>query len=91
METYKNAVEAFEKAQRSFTEAKLAFDERKHGIRAKLYAEKLEGVKYTEEHIRSMSVMGSLVESENYERALADLEIAKVRLEFEKSIYNQGE
>ena len=63
----------------------IAYDTKRHGIRAQMYARKLTGEKFTEEHIRSESISQCKHEAEEYEVALAKCDIAKEVLEFAKA------
>ncbi|MDD3480296.1 MAG: hypothetical protein PHI42_07930 [Paludibacteraceae bacterium] len=86
---YKDSVENYAKARLELAEAQIAYSKKKHKIRTELYTEKLNGVKYTEESIRSASNEACASESSRYETALAQVEILKERLDFFKTILNQ--
>ena len=88
---YKDALDAYIAARKELLEATKAYDNTRHAMRVALYKEKMEGVKYTEEQIRSTTITACKAEKDRYEDALAACEIAKETLEFFKTTYNTTE
>lgn len=88
-EDYVHYTEEYVKALKESLEATAEYEIAKHKTRLKLYAKKAAGEKYTEEQIRTMS----LVENEElyieYMNASFQLEKARSVLECMKNIYNK--
>lgn len=91
MVTYKEALEQFRQARMELAEAAIALNAKKHLGRTKMYVEKLAGVKYTEEQIRSASYVECRAEQERLERATVHVEILREELAFHKTIINNKE
>ena len=85
MGEWHECLERYTEARVRLAKAAIAFDSKRHSIRAQMYARKLTGEKFTEEHIRSESISQCKHEAEEYEEALAGCEIAKEVLEFAKA------
>ena len=83
---YAEALNKFNQARKAYAEATIDYDSNVHSIRTKLYQEKLDGVKYTEENIRSKSYDMCQDLRRNYEYACAELDVAREQLEFAKAI-----
>lgn len=86
---YAEALNKFNQARKVYAAATIVYDSNVHGIRTKLYQEKLDGAKYTEEHIRSKSYDMCQELKRNYEYACAELDIAREHLEFVKATCNR--
>ena len=86
---YAEALNKFNQARKIYATAITDYDDSVHSIRTKLYQEKLDGVKYTEEHIRSKSYDMCQELKRNYEYACAELDIAREHLEFVKATCNR--
>lgn len=86
---YAEALNKFNQARKAYAEATIDYDTSVHGIRTKLYQEKLDGAKYTEENIRSKSYAMCQDLRRNYEYACAELDIAREQLEFVKATCNR--
>ena len=85
MSEWRRCLEDYTAARTKLATAVVAYDTKRHGIRAQMYARKLTGEKFTEEHIRSESVSQCKQEAIAYVEALAGCEIAKEVLEFAKA------
>lgn len=85
---YSEAVNRFEQARKAYAKATIEYDSNVHSVRTQLYQEKLDGAKYTEEHIRSKSYTICRSLKRNYEHACAELDIAREHLEFVKATCN---
>ena len=85
---YAEALNKFNQARKVYAAATIVYDNNIHSIRTKLYQEKLDGAKYTEEHIRSKSYTICRGIKRKYERACAELDIAREHLEFVKATCN---
>ena len=86
---YAEALNKFNQARKVYAAATIVYDNNIHSIRAKLYQEKLDGAKYTEESIRSKSYTVCIALKCRYERACAELDIAREQLEFVKATCNR--
>lgn len=85
MSEWRVCLDHYAAARIKLAAATVAYDTKRHGIRAQMYARKLTGEKFTEEHIRSESISKCKHEAEEYEVALAKCDIAKEMLEFAKA------
>ncbi len=88
---YAEALAKFKQARQFYAAATIDYDNYLHSVRTKLYQEKLDGVKYTEEHIRSKSYDMCQDLRRNYEYACAELDIAREHLEFVKATCNHND
>ena len=86
---YAEALNKFNQARRIYATAITDYDNNVHSMRTKLYQEKLDGAKYTEEYIRSKSYTVCIGLKCRYERACAELDIAREQLEFVKATCNR--
>lgn len=86
---YAEALNKFNQARKIYATAIIDYDDNVHCIRTKLYQEKLDGAKYTEEYIRSKSYDMCQELKRNYEYACAELDIAREHLEFVKATCNR--
>ena len=86
---YAEALNKFNQARKAYAEATIDYDSNVHSVRTKLYQEKLDGAKYTEEYIRSKSYTICQGLKCRYERACAELDIAREQLEFVKATCNR--
>ena len=85
MSEWRVCLDHYAAARIKLAAAVVAYDTKRHGIRAQMYARKLTGEKFTEEHIRSESISQCKQEAIAYVEALAGCEIAKEVLEFAKA------
>lgn len=85
MSEWRVCLDHYTSARIKLAAATVAYDIKRHGIRAQMYARKLTGEKFTEEHIRSESISQCEQEAIEYEEALAKCDIAKEVLEFAKA------
>ena len=85
MSEWRVCLDHYTSARIKLAAATVAYDTKRHGIRAQMYARKLTGEKFTEEHIRSESISQCKHEAEEYETASALCEVAKEVLEFAKA------
>ena len=84
---YENALNAYVEARNRLANATVTYDRDRHATRTALYALKESGTrKMTEEQIRSESVVKCQAVYEEYAKALAELDIARERLEYIKAI-----
>lgn len=81
---YVKALETFCTSRKELAEATIAWDEGRHAVRVRLYVDKMNGNKMTEENIRSISITECANEAARYQNALCAFEIAKEQLEFLK-------
>ena len=86
---YAEALAKFKQAREFYAAATIDYDNYLHSVRTKLYQEKLDGAKYTEEYIRSKSYDMCRGLKRRYERACAELDIAREHLEFVKATCNR--
>ena len=86
---YAEALAKFKQARQYYAATLIDYDSNVHSIRTKLYQEKLDGAKYTEESIRSKSYNMCQDLRRNYEYACAELDIAREHLEFVKATCNR--
>lgn len=88
-ERYSDFTCRYIRAFKAFKVAEYTYESAKHGTRLELYAKKAAGEKYTEEQIRTMSI----VKNDELYRAYIDAEItfeaARSALECAKDIYNK--
>lgn len=88
---YRAAVENYITALKEYGEAQLALELAKHTNRVALYAKKAAGEKLTEEQIRSNVAVMVADKTQDLMNKQTELEIARVKLDLEKDIYNKGE
>ena len=88
---YAEALTKFEQARKAYAEATIDYDSNVHSARTQLYQEKLDGVKHTEESIRSKSYTLCRGLKRKYEYACAELDIAREHLEFVKATCNHND
>lgn len=81
---YQEGLARFCSSRKELAEATIAWDEGRHAVRVRLYVDKMNGNKMTEENIRSISVADCANEAARYQNALCAFEIAKEQLEFLK-------
>lgn len=81
---YQAVLDTYIEARTKLAETERALELAKHSSRVKLYTDKANGVKYTEEQIRSLSNLECQQEDTDYTQAYANFDIARERLEFMK-------
>ena len=85
MSEWRVCLDHYAAARIKLAAATVAYDAKRHGIRAQMYVRKLTGEKFTEEHIRSESISQCKHEAGEYESALALCDVARETLEFAKA------
>lgn len=88
-EEYVQYTEEYVNALEKSMKATAAYEIAKHKTRLKLYAKKAAGEKYTEEQIRTMSIVENEELYIEYMNASCRLEKARSVLECMKNIYNK--
>lgn len=88
---YRAAVENYITALKEYSAAQTALELAKHTNRVTLYAKKAAGEKLTEEQIRSNVAVMLADKTQDLMNKQTELEIARVKLDLEKDIYNKGE
>lgn len=88
-EDYVHYTEEYVNALEESTKAAAEYELAKHRTRLKLYAKKAAGEKYTEEQIRTMSIVENEELYIEYMNASCRLEKARSVLECMKDIYNK--
>lgn len=88
-EEYVQYTEEYVNALGKSVEATVAYELAKHKTRLKLYAKKAAGEKYTEEQIRTMSIVENEELYIEYMNASCRLEKARSVLECVKATYNK--
>lgn len=84
MECYEAALDNFRNARHELEVATVAYDQKRHQLRTQMYAQKMDGMKFTEEQIRSTTFTACNKEHAAYEKASAAFDIAKEELEYHK-------